>query len=318
MNNESARTVREALGKRPAARRFRANRKRTVVSVCCGAKGHKVDPSLTRGQNLNRQAIFLYLLPSLRKTLRPPPPSEDRPPPPTAAGGVGDEAELAELFEYRVYVAFDQGDKFFDSPEGERAVMEWAAANLTEPLAREGVQVRLMLLPFENPMHKPGPAFNFVTAAAWEDGADYLYRVNDDSTLQGVGWPQQAVKALRAHSPPNVGVVGPKCRQGKTSILTHDFVHRTHLEIFDFYYPPVFVDWYMDDWVSKVYGRARTTRGKFTVVHNTGFAGMRYSLDRTAGGLGTLVSGEVRRGARRIEQWVAQHTSLISADAADI
>ena len=46
--------------------------------------------------------------------------------------------------------------------------------------------------------------------------------------------------------------MGPSCSDGNMKILTHDFVHRTHLEIFEHYYPPVFSDWWMDDWISKV------------------------------------------------------------------
>ena len=60
------------------------------------------------------------------------------------------------------------------------------------------------------------------------------------------------VRVLGSFSPPNVGVVGPLCAEGNTLIMTHDFVHRTHLEIFEHYYPPVFSDWWMDDWISKV------------------------------------------------------------------
>lgn len=36
-------------------------------------------------------------------------------------------------------------------------------------------------------------------------------------------------------------------------MITHDFVHKTHLRIFDTYYPPVLSDWWMDDWISHVY-----------------------------------------------------------------
>ena len=59
----------------------------------------------------------------------------------------------------------------------------------------------------------------------------------------------------------SVGVVGPLCRQGNQQILTHDFVHRTHMEIFDMnYYPPELVDWWMDDWISFVYGSQRSMK----------------------------------------------------------
>ena len=71
--------------------------------------------------------------------------------------------------------------------------------------------------------------------------------------LAAIGGHADAVRALGGFSPPNVGVVGPYCAEGNTLILTHDFVHRTHLQIFaPHYYPPVFSDWWMDDWISKV------------------------------------------------------------------
>ena len=33
------------------------------------------------------------------------------------------------------------------------------------------------------------------------------------------------------------------CRQGNVRILTHDFVHKTHLAIFKIHYPPILMDW---------------------------------------------------------------------------
>ena len=42
---------------------------------------------------------------------------------------------------------------------------------------------------------------------------------------------------------------GPSSVQTDNRILTHDFVHRTHLEIFKMdYYPYQLSDWWMDDW----------------------------------------------------------------------
>jgi hypothetical protein len=44
-------------------------------------------------------------------------------------------------------------------------------------------------------------------------------------------------------------VSGPSSVQTDDRILTHDFVHRTHLEVFDMdYYPAELQDWWMDDW----------------------------------------------------------------------
>ena len=79
---------------------------------------------------------------------------------------------------------------------------------------------------------------------------------------------------------PPYGVVGPACKQGNTGIMTHDFTHRTHMEIFNkTYYPPELVDWWMDDWISRVYGSARSQKlAEVEVVHHTGTHGQRYNV----------------------------------------
>lgn len=44
-------------------------------------------------------------------------------------------------------------------------------------------------------------------------------------------------------------------------MLTHDFVNRVHMEIFNMqYYPPELKDWWMDDWISRVYGHRRVLK----------------------------------------------------------
>lgn len=80
-------------------------------------------------------------------------------------------------------------------------------------------------------------------------------------------WAHKAVSLLSPQSSPvpNVGVVGPLCAQGAgRRILTHDFVHKTHLHIFDFYYPSSLSDWWMDDWISHVYGK-----GEYSTMYVT-------------------------------------------------
>ena len=98
----------------------------------------------------------------------------------------------------------------------------WLTANVVDPLAAEGVRIRFALLRFDNVLRKPGPAvrmlffcqtqvcvdldersyvdaqFNFMMACAWQDGSDYLYRINDDTQFVGTGWPQVRTKAPAA------------------------------------------------------------------------------------------------------------------------
>ena len=91
---------------------------------------------------------------------------------------------------------------------------------------------------FRNDAHKPGPAFNVAAAAAFTDGADFFFRLNDDTVL-AKNWLMPLVDALANFDPPFVGVTGPMCtgNRASTDIMTHDFVHRTHMEIFPTYYP---------------------------------------------------------------------------------
>lgn len=65
-----------------------------------------------------------------------------------------------------------------------------------------------------------------------QEGADYMYRVNDDSQFMTT-FAKHLVAELQNHCPPNVGVTGPTCHEGNTGILTHDFTHRHHMQIFN-------------------------------------------------------------------------------------
>merc|ERR1712032_850631 len=48
------------------------------------------------------------------------------------------------------------------------------------------------------------------------------------------------------------------------------------------YYPPELVDWWMDDWISRVYGSRRTRQGQSVpVVHHRGAHGQRYQADKS-------------------------------------
>lgn len=82
----------------------------------------------------------------------------------------------------------------------------------------------------------------------------------------------------RRYDPPNVGVVGPSHSGGNMAILTYDFVHKTHVDIFGFYYPRLFTDWWGDDWVTKVYLPGRMTKVKDIFLQHTLALGQRYSV----------------------------------------
>jgi hypothetical protein len=116
-------------------------------------------------------------------------------------------------------------------------VQSWFRQQIEEPMRENGIQITLTPVKVPNPLKKPGPVFVAMARPAYEMGATYFYRVNDDTEFRG-RWPKLYVRALLSLTPP-YGVVGPSSLGSADAILTHDFVHRTHMEIFRNNYYPV-------------------------------------------------------------------------------
>ena len=229
-----------------------------LVAVCCGTttrgKGGWITP---RPDALEELAVFDHLLPSFVRTV-----------------DCG--------FRYAVVLGYDVGDKFWDLGDGATLARAWFDENVKSVLAAANVEAELRFAVVDNKIKKPGPVFTAITRHAYyEAKADYIYRVNDDTEL-ATRWAKHFVAALATMD--NVGAVGPMCKQGNRKILTHDFTHRKHMDIFEgTYYPPELSDWWMDDWISGVYGADRTLRGEVVeVVHHTGKHGQRYGVDKSS------------------------------------
>lgn len=105
---------------------------------------------------------------------------------------------------------------------------------------------------------------------------------------------------------PPFGVVGPYSGQNNIRILNHDFTHRTHMEIFEGnYYPPQLSDWWMDNWISMVYGHRRTRQAtSIEINHHTATHGRRYDVDRDHE---SLLQKLVDEGKTRIVNWMVKH-----------
>lgn len=168
-----------------------------------------------------------------------------------------------------------------------------------------GIKLTLRLVKVNNTLKKPGPVFLEMARAAYLlSKADYFYRINDDTELM-VNWASKFVGGLHAIGSP-YGVIGPYCSQGNDKILTHDFTHRLHMDIFEMnYYPPELTDWWMDDWISLVYGQQRTFRAySVPVMHHTGSHGTRYNVDRENE---KKLVGLVENGRKQIRQWMLKN-----------
>jgi len=203
-----------------------------------------------------------------------------------------------ERKKYRVEVllAFDKGDTFWENP-----------ANRLEVAVTHQIPVSFISVVNNRTHHIP---FNEACRAAYEYGADYIVRVNDDSEFVTKGWITKAVNVLASFNPPNVGVVGPTFHDGNTDILTHDMVHRTHMEIFDDYYPDEFDNWYLDDWISYVYGDSRTTKiADWVVVHHIHHHGTRYAENYSQK---SLLKTLLDRGKDRLQTYLKSGNASVA------
>ncbi len=186
-------------------------------------------------------------------------------------------------------IGFDANDVFWNDPK-----------NRNDLQAATKIPISFMAIP-KQPKRPQRIPFNEVCQAAYEYGADFIARVNDDSEFITTGWISQSIDRLSLYNPPFVGVVGPTCRQGNTRILTHDFVHRTHLNIFEQYYPDEFDNWWLDDWITYVYGPNRTTKlPEWEMFHHTSKHGQRYQVKSS---LKSYLKMTLARGEKQIESY---------------
>lgn len=181
----------------------------------------------------------------------------------------------ANDFSYHFYLGYDKTDPFFSKREKRKAFRE----KFQEIILRKCPRGHDVYLNMYQCSHngKPTWAQNDVMMQAYLDNITYFYRVNDDSSMTTRDWATKLVNRLKSYDPKFVGVTAPKHRGGAETILTYDFVHKTHIDIWGFYYNRIFPDWYGDDWITKIYRPGRSTQvNDVKLIHKTSTVGTRY------------------------------------------
>ena len=238
-------------------------------------------------QHVNKLALFTRLLPSLTRTY---------------------DCDV----DYLLVIAFDKGDEFYDTKAGQDEMNAWLVENMAKPMALAGVDINFLYVEVDNVLKKPGPVFNAMLKEAYKAGADYFYRLNDDTELKGgrgditTAWPKAFIGALNSLQPP-YGVAGPSHQTGNMKILTHDFLNRVHMDIFKgVYYDPIYTDWWMDDYISRLYGKDRTIKSNhYGVLHHTSHhGGRRYEVGENKS---SKLPGSIQRGREEIAKWMKDH-----------
>jgi len=201
-----------------------------------------------------------------------------------------------KLYDVQLFLGIDDNDAFWQNAEHvaqlRSAAPEW-----------------LTITAGFHPHQRNRIPMNLMTRQAYDAGADYIIRINDDSEFISIGWIALSVATLNAYDPPNVGVVGPsvvQCVGGcNNDILTHDMVHRTHFDIFKFYYPDRFDNWYVDDWITEVYQPFRSTQlSMWHVKHHVGTHSTRYQPNTQHQ---TMLCDELRQGKDAVVAHVGEH-----------
>jgi hypothetical protein len=155
-------------------------------------------------------------------------------------------------FEYRLYLAYDTDEtegakKQFWTTETAGMLARMLQTHLHSPLKKRKIMSQSVVMPFMNLLRKPAPLLNFAMAAAFADGADYLYRVTD-ATVFLDGWAAATAAALTKFDL-GVGAVFPACN-GKASGAPSEVqaVTRYHMDVFKLFYPAALLDWFLEDW----------------------------------------------------------------------
>ena len=158
---------------------------------------------------------------------------------------------------------------------------------------------------------RPARAQNDAMMAAYHDNMRYYFRLNDDTTLETKHWTEAFIATLSSLNPPNVGIVAPSTKGDiNFSILTYEFVHRTHIDMFGFYYPSIMRNWFADDWMTHTYLPDRAvTLTDVTVVH-TRTTGRRYEVTVVREALSGL-DDIIEEGKSIVAEWAAAQSPVM-------
>jgi len=183
-----------------------------------------------------------------------------------------------QTYVYHFYLAYDDTDQYFSHAYNRTAFQTEFREVVRQHCSYNTASVlHLLECSYSG---RPAWAQNDAMIAAYLNGADYFYRVNDDTVLSTTNWLSSFTNVLSNYQPRNIGVVGPTHDTGNLKILTYDFVHRTHIEIFGFYYPRIFTDWFADDWITYVYAPQHVTKlANVSIKHRSLLLGQRYFYD---------------------------------------
>lgn len=168
-------------------------------------------------------------------------------------------------YTYKLFVGYDDDDAFYLEHDHSLSSLE-------------DVDVSVL----SNCQHHPTRAWNILFKKAIDQGFDYFFQVGDDVSMQTPGWTTSFVHRLQSQG--NIGTVGPcepsnyfgRLEARKPIVNENNFVHKTHYDIFGYFFPEQIKNWYCDDWITFVYGELATM--VTSILCSNTVKGLRYNI----------------------------------------
>jgi len=150
--------------------------------------------------------------------------------------------------EYKFYLGIDSDDVFYQDYKVQNDISKFI--NVMKNTTIEFVSI--------DSSHKGNVChiWNELFINAYKDNYDYFVQIGSDIYFQDKDWVNACIDILKQNN--DIGVVGMtdvgrRKSNPNDTLLTQSFVSRKHMEIFGFYYPYEFKNWYIDDWISEIY-----------------------------------------------------------------
>lgn len=160
-------------------------------------------------------------------------------------------------YRFTIYLGYDDDDQYY--LDNQIKIKNYFTKIV------KGKNVKLKLIKISGLGGKVGKIWSQLAREAVDDNCDYLYQIGDDVKILDSKWENAFISKLKEMK--NIGVVGPN-DLGNNNILTQSFVHKTHLNIFDNYFPDEIINWHIDDWITKVYEPNNSIRIKDKRIKN--------------------------------------------------
>ena len=164
---------------------------------------------------------------------------------------------ISKNFEYEIYLGYDYDDLFYIN--NNIKIKNYFNNNTPK-------NISLSFYKFKKEKGSLSVMWNTLAKEAY-NSCDYFYQCGDDIKFYDSEWSEKFVNVLKKNN--NIGVTGPLDLNNK-KLLTQSFVHKTHYDIFGYYYPPSIKNWYVDDWIHQVYQPNNNFWLKEIKVRNSG------------------------------------------------